>query len=262
MITDPTPAPAVAGPSDRLASPAASERRFYTAMTFLLLGSVFLGFARTFYLRVWYPELAHRIPPEPVFFWHGLLVTGWFLLLVTQAVLVGRKSVALHRQIGRWSPALTVPMILTGFFVALVAGGRPTGFMGVPVPPLVFMVVPISSMVLFSTFYTLAIVRARDVQAHKRHLLLGSIVMVEAAIARWPFVPLAPSPVPQYMLHELITCGMILPLAAWDIFSRGRLHAVTLWGGLIIIAHYPLRMMFAGTELWQSFAAWAVQLAR
>jgi hypothetical protein len=258
----PRPEAAAAGPSVRLSSSLALERYFYSGMAFLLIGSVLLGFARTFYVRTWFPEMAHMVPPEPVFFWHGILLTAWFALLVAQAILVGRKYISLHRQIGRWSPLLAGPIFLTGIYVALVAGGRETGFMGVPIPPLVFMVVPIAAMVFFAVFYTLAIVRARDAQSHKRYLLIGSIVVVEAALARWPFVPLGPSAVPGFMNHELLTCAFLLPIAAWDFFTRGRLHPVTLWGGLAVIVHFPLRMMLANTETWQTFAGWAVQFAR
>ena len=45
------------------------ERRFYTGMALLVLASVFLGFARTYFLRPWFPEVQHLAPPESFFFY-------------------------------------------------------------------------------------------------------------------------------------------------------------------------------------------------
>ena len=41
---------------------------------------------------------------------------------------------------------------------------------------------------------------------------------------------------------------------------RGRLHPVTLWGGLAVILIHPVRMLVAGTDSWLSFAGWAIHL--
>jgi hypothetical protein len=36
-------------------------------------------------------------------------------------------------------------------------------------------------------------------------------------------------------------------MVVWDLASRGRVHPVTLWGGLVLIVAQPLRMMLAET---------------
>ena len=101
----------------------------------------------------------------------------------------------------------------------------------------------------------LAIARPRDPQGHKRWMLLATIGLLTAAIARWPGV---------FQLGPLAFFGLtdlfIVALGIWDLRSRGRLHPVTLWGGLAIIVSQPLRLMVSGTEPWLAFARWATRL--
>jgi hypothetical protein len=52
----------------------------------------------------------------------------------------------------------------------------------------------------------------------------------------------------------------VVALAIWDFRSRGRLHPVTLWGGLAIIVSQPLRLMVSGSEGWLAFTRWATGL--
>jgi len=40
---------------------------------------------------------------------------------------------------------------------------------------------------MLAAFTTLAVIRRRDLPAHKRYILFASIVMRQAAVARWPF---------------------------------------------------------------------------
>src|SRR6185436_10540344 len=101
----------------------------------------------------------------------------------------------------------------------------------------------------------------RDVQAHKRYMLLASIVMIEAAVTRWPFAFMtSASPVPFLDMSGFVTDLFLLPMIVWDLSSRGRIHRVTLWGSLAIIGFHATRLPVASTAGWQAFASWAVQL--
>ena len=238
------------------------ERRFFTAMSFVLLAAVVLGFGRTFFFAPWFPEARELAPPESFFFFHGIAAAAWFALLIVQAGLVSSGNVRRHRQLGRYGVALAAVIVVLGLYGALLAAGRPGGFIGAPAPPLLFLVVPVAAMTLFAVFVAMAIARRADPQSHKRFMLLASIAMIEAAVARWPFDFMTqPSPVPGLGMFELVTCLFLVPLIAWDLVSRGRLHAVTLWGGLALVATLLLRLPLASTQAWQGFARWAVGLA-
>lgn len=226
-----------------------AERRFYTSMTVLLAGVVFAGFARSFFLRPLFP--AWPSPPEPVFYLHGAAFTAWFVLMIVQASLVATGRTAVHRSLGAWAVLLAAAMVWLGLDGALTAARRPTGFVGIPVPPLQFLVIPFVDMLMFPALFGLAIWKRRQPQAHKRLMLLASIAILTAAVARLPGV-IGGSP----LLFFGLTDALLIPLAVWDYRTRGRLHPVTLWGGLALILSQPLRLALSATPQWMDFARW------
>jgi hypothetical protein len=169
---------------------------------------------------------------------------------------VGAGRTDVHRRLGTWGGALAAAMVVFGITGALIAAHRPTGFVGIPVPPLQFLAVPLFDMLLFGAFVTLAIVGRRDPQAHKRWMALATVNLLAAALARWPGVHELGNPLVYFGLADLF----IVALAAWDLRSRGRLHRVTLWGGLAIVLSQPLRLALSGTPAWLAFAGWATGL--
>jgi hypothetical protein len=232
---------------------ASGERRFYTGMALAMLATVFVGFARSFFLRPLFP--AWPSPPEKIFYVHGAAFTAWILLLLLQTSLVASGRTGLHRRIGWWGAALAAAMVILGVMGALVAARRPTGFVGLPVPPLRFLAIPLFDMLLFPTFVALAVARRHDPQSHKRWMLLASINLLTAAVARWPGVSTLGLPA-FFGLTDLF----LVALAIWDIASRRRLHAVTAWGGLATLISQPLRLALAGTDAWMAFARWVTGL--
>ncbi|MFO1317406.1 MAG: hypothetical protein U1F58_17580 [Burkholderiales bacterium] len=232
---------------------AEAERRFFTWMALALFAAVFVGFARSFYLRPLFPE--HVVPPERIFLVHGFAFSAWMALLVAQAALVARGRTDLHRRVGILGALLAVAMVVLGTLGALVGARRPTGFVDVPVPPLQFLAIPLFAMGLFALFVGLAIARRRDPQSHKRLMLLATIQVVTAAVARWPVV-MNYGPPAFFRVTDLF----IVALALWDLRTRGRLHPVTLWGGLLAIAAQPAQLVISGTDGWIAFATWATGL--
>jgi hypothetical protein len=229
------------------------ERRFFMGMTLVMLVTVVVGFSRSFFLRPLFPEWPAAT--ETIFYVHGAAAAAWIMLLVVQASLVSAGRTGLHRRLGALSAGLAPVVVVLGLAGALVAARRPTGFVEIPIPPLQFLAIPIFDIVLFGAFAWLAIAQRRNAQAHKRWMLLATINMLPAAIARWPGV--APfGPLAFFGIADLF----VIALAAWDFRSRGRLHPVTLWGGLLVIVSQPVRLVVSGTAWWQGFAQWLTGL--
>jgi len=230
------------------------ERSFYTGMALAILVTVYVGFARSFFLRPLFPTWPS--PPETLFYVHGAVFAAWFVLLVAQASLVAAGRTDVHRKLGRWGVVLAAGMVVLGVLGALTAARRPTGFVGIPVPPLQFLVVPLVDMVMFASFVGLAIAKRSDPQAHKRWMLLASINLITAAIARWPGVITVGAPPLFFGLTDLF----LVPIVIWDRKSRGRVHPATLWGGLLTVVSQPLRLVVSGTTAWLAFARWVTGL--
>lgn len=225
-----------------------------------MLASVFLGFSRTYFLKPWFPESAHLAPPELFFFYiHGVCFTAWFVLAVIQPVLVANRRVDLHRSVGWFGAGLAAAVVVVGTVGSLIAAARPGGFIGVPVPPLQFLIVPLADLALFAVFVVFAVFQRRDAQSHKRFMLLASIGLLDAAVVRWPLADMTAGVGGLMWTRTDVGVDLFLvPMVIWDIASRGRVHRVTLIGGLAVIASQPLRLLLSETNAWLSFARWAV----
>lgn len=236
----------------------AYERWFFTGMALALTGAMALGFARTFFLRAWFPESVANAPPEPFFLVHGAVFTAWFVLLVAQASLVATRRIDLHRKLGAVGVMLAVAMVVLGIVAAITAARRAGGFMGIPAPAVQFLAIPLVDMLAFALFVALAIAQRRNPQAHKRLMLLASISIIAAAVARWPIDFINGTSGGGPLAFFGVTDLFLLPIVVWDFATRGKLHAVTLWGGLLLIASQPLRLVLSGTEAWARFAGWLI----
>jgi hypothetical protein len=110
------------------------------------------------------------------------------------------------------------------------------------------------NVLLFATLFTIAVINRHKAQIHKRAILLATIVLVTAAFSRWPFIKDL-GPAGYFGFTDLC----LVPLLIWDWRSRGRIHPVTLWGGLALIAQ-PLAIPLTFTPAWLGFAHWATGL--
>ncbi len=74
------------------------DHYFYMVMSFAISICVFAGFAKTYYLRSYFPEPDLHLVTEI----HGLINTCWILLFVVQNTLIATGRLGLHRRLG-WS---------------------------------------------------------------------------------------------------------------------------------------------------------------
>jgi hypothetical protein len=240
-----------------------AERSFHLGFGLAIAAAVFLGFARTFFLRPWFPEwAAAHSSPEPIFYVHGVAFASWIALVVAQPVLIAARRVDLHRRLGWAGAVLAGAMVVLGTSAAVHAAARPTGFFDVAAPPLQFLIVPLGGMVPFVAFVSLGVASRAQPQHHKRWMLLATIQVVGAAISRWPFdFVMKPLPIPGVMGMDLCVDLFLVPMLVWDAASQRRPHPVTLAGGAVIVASAPVFSYLSQTEGWLSFADWAVRLA-
>lgn len=235
-----------------------SERNFYTGITLAIALGVFVGFAQTFYLRPLFPEAAEFAAPEPFFYFHGLVFTAWVVLLVAQAWLIRSRRVAVHRKLGVAGLGLAAFLVVLGVYGALLAANRPGGFIGVPMEPAAFLIVPILDMVLFALFVGLAAHWRARPQAHKRLMLFATLSIAQAAFVRiWPpFLGEFAGPIMQMLLTFLLIGAIV----AWDLHTTKRLHPATLWAGIPLFISQPLRIPLGETDAWLGIGNWLMQL--
>ena len=230
-----------------------NDRRLYILAAILFPLIVLAGFARTYYLKPFFhtPDLPGRIVHL-----HGIIMTAWVLLFITQVSLVAKRRTKLHQRLGYIGGALSALVVIVGILTALYAAARG----GSPGPPaLQFLVIPLGDMFIFSVLIGLALYFRRNLPVHKRLMLLAAINLLPPAIARIPLSFITNGgPLAFFVLTDVC----LLAAVAFDTFKHRRLHPVFLWGTIFLIALQPLRIFLAGTDVWVRFAAALVRLVQ
>jgi hypothetical protein len=223
-------------------------RRFYVGMAIAIAITVFAGFSRSYFLKAWYgtPELSRLLHV------HGLVFTTWVLFFLAQTTLVASGKTYLHRRMGIGGAVLATLVLIVGTTVAImrVKSGKPSPIPGVPA--LAFLAIPLFDMIVFAILVSTALYFRRRLEAHKRLMTLAMISLLAAPIARIHFPLLPPGPPTFFGLADLF----ILALLVYDLVTRRKIHPATIWGGLLVVASQPLRLIIAGTPAWLAFAGW------
>lgn len=227
------------------------ERWFYIGMSIALVITVFAGFAPTYYLRPYF----NPAPLMPLLHLHGFVFTSWLVLFVTQTTLVAAHRTDIHRRLGVAGGVIAVLMVLLGITTALVRAKQ--GATPLPgISPLSFLVVPLGDMFVFPILVGAGFYFRRRPDVHKRLMLLATISILAAAIARLPFAIMRAGPPAFFGLTDVFVVACVL----YDLVTLRRIHRATALAGLFIVASQPLRLMLGGTHAWLSFAAWLVGL--
>jgi hypothetical protein len=226
-----------------------SGNHFYAWAAIAILLIVFAGFARTYYLKELFgtpalPGLLHV---------HGLVMTLWFALFLTQVSLIAAGRTDLHRRVGVAGALLAALVVVVGVTTAITAArlGHSPG-----PPPLMFLTIPLGDMLVFPALVGAGLYFRRRSDFHKRLMLLSSLGILTAAIARIPLDLITAGGLP---LFFGLTDLCIVTCIAYDTVKNHRLHPAFGWGALFIVVSQALRFMLAGTSSWAQFAAWLVR---
>ena len=229
-------------------APTTIGRGLYATAAVLTLLLIFAGFARTYYLKGMFASPA--LPP--LVHLHGLVMTGWFVLFLVQAMLVATHRTAVHRRLGIVGAVWALMVLVVGLATAIHGARR--GFTPGP-PPLVFLVVPVMDLVVFAALIGTALLNRHRPDIHRRLMLLGTIGLLAPAIGRLPIGFIARGGLPA--IFGLLVLGAVAS-AAYDTWRHRRLHPAFGWGLLLLVGSIPLRIALAGTGVWHHFATWLI----
>lgn len=222
------------------------DRIFFPVMVVLLMATVVLGFARTYYLAgVFQAPLASRVLHV-----HGMIFTAWMLLLLVQATLVSARRTDIHKRLGIAGFFLAGLIVVFGVVAAADSLARQGSRAARPI--LSFSITPFTDMLMFAVLAGWALRERSNPSAHKRLILLATIVMMRAAIFRWPFA---------FVYHNqiraiLVSYIFIAILVGYDMWSMRRLHRATLWASSVLVLVHVIRIPIGQTETWVRFARW------
>ena len=170
---------------------------------------------------VFVPLAQGKFTAEPVVHIHGLILFAWVSLFVTQTWLVAKGGTLARRNWGMLGVALMGALTIVVLWIVSMRLQQATS-PGIPAQMTsdvrTFMWVTISGVLFIIPCFVLAIVKVKQAETHKRLMLLLTISMLGAPIARWFLVFLAPPPDPNAPVY-LLPNGLPAPGRA---AGRGR----------------------------------------
>jgi hypothetical protein len=225
-----------------------TERYFFAVMAVLIFASVFLGFAKSYFLAGMFR--AHL--PSLVIHIHGAVFTSWILLLIVQTLLVSARRVDIHRRLGMFGFGLACVMVVMGSLAASDLLLRNEAALSVD--PKTFYAAALGDIFIFATLVLFAFRERFNPASHKRLILIATISLLGAGINRWPFEIIDREP----FLTNILDDAFLLPLIAYDLWSMRKVHLATICGGLLLIVIQQLELPIGRSGLWQSFATWVL----
>jgi hypothetical protein len=226
------------------------DNLFVSVMVALLLVTVLLGFARTYFLAG-----VFRAPlPNTLIHIHGAVFTSWMLLLIVQTSLVSARRVDIHRKLGLFGFSLACLMVILGVLAATDALARNFVPPGAPFDAKTFYSIPIGGMLIFSTLIYFAYRMRQNPAVHKRLILIATVAMMDAPLGRIAVVNQS------HLLADLWCFSFLVFIVLYDWWSTGKVYRATIWASLFVIVASELRVPIGMTSPWHAFATWAQSL--
>jgi hypothetical protein len=176
-------------------------------------------------------------------------MASWVALLAVQATLALVGRIDLHRKCGLAS-LVVGPLVLMVLVAVTII--RQNDAAGTPAAPIVnnILFVQIRAIVLFPTFFVWALrTRRTDPQTHKRMILLATLMLLDAAIARMTLLPYNQFP-RDYLAVHLYLLLLLVPPLLYDLIRLRRIHSAWVWGLVLILPWVVATQFVWGSDWW------------
>jgi hypothetical protein len=235
---------------------------FYVYMALTCLAVAFLGFAPTY----WMPVASGTFRANPIVHIHGLVFFAWTIFFVYQTWLAASGRLARHRAVGLIGVSFATAMTIFGTLVAInmMKSATAGGFADAGKT---FALVPLAGIAFFAVVVAFAIGNVRRPEWHKRLMLLATISLLEAAVARWYFVfvlppgPPGPPTVMATVPPAMLGCALLVIAMVRDWRVRGRPHPAYLVGLVALVALKAAELPLSETSWWHAVAGGVLALA-
>jgi len=206
-----------------------TDRLFFSGMALASVVILFLGFLPSYFHR------SADLPPlTPLYQLHGAVFTAWIVLLVAQTALVAQSRSDIHRKLGVAGAVLAAVVFVVGVAVSVETLRREGGVR--------FFAIPLGDIIVFGVLVGAAVLQRQQSDTHKRLMLLATISLLTAAVAR--SLGQVGMGGPPNLFYG--TDVLVLALVTYDLVSLGRVHPATLWGGAMVAGLKPL-LFYAAT---------------
>jgi hypothetical protein len=203
-------------------------RGFYPGSAAAIAVIIFAGFARNYYLRAWIGTRAISFMVHM----HGLIMTAWVLLFLTQTLLVSKHRTDLHRKLGVIGAILAAMVVALGVYT--IAGSIVRRNPGAETTLFAELFVAFDgvSLLLFGGLVMTALIQRRHTEIHKRLMLFAVLSLLPPALGR----------LVAYFTHrniELIVLGLmyssVLTCVLVDAIRHRRFHPASVYSGALVL---------------------------
>ena len=208
------------------------SQRLYAGAALGVAALVFAGFAPSYYLRAFF-NARHLTPLAHV---HGVLMTGWIVLFATQATLIRKGHIAVHRRLGVFGAALAAAIVLVGSLTVAAAIQR--RFPGIDVARFARIFIEFDGLSLwaFGALVLAAVLWRVRGDIHRRLMLCATVALLPPAVGRIAEHLLPGSDDWNLAIAAIVTSVFVLACALADTLRLGRVHAAMAWGAASVLA--------------------------
>jgi hypothetical protein len=245
---------------------------FYAGFGIFVILLSFAGFA---------PSLIDQsrrfAPPTTLLLVHGATAFAWLLLYVTQALLVARGRVDLHRRLGWAGPVIAALLILFGYYTTIDGAFRVSDLSGDATrlgiepgsPPftdaeyIAAFYGPLGVLINFSLLVAAGIVFRHRAELHKRLMVFALMPLAFEALLHLSGTLVGRVPLSRGALLigwlVVVVAVHFIP-AVHDKLTRGRIHPASIWIPLLsIVGFVVLNAVVAPSALGLKVGSWLLK---
>lgn len=232
-----------------------SPQRFYIGMALLMIGIAGVGFWDTYFG----PLARGTLDAHWLIDVHAAVFSAWLGLFLGQAVLAYRNQIRSHQKIGSYfGVSWGLMLLVIGFFVTfavIVPGvGKDHAVDTYAIP----LMASLGDLVAFGGLFVAAVLYRKRPAVHKRLMLVATISLMEAPIARLArdFGGLK-----SLAFLFVVSLSPLFIAMSYDRWTRGHVHPAY-WIGLGVLVLKLSRFFWAQTEAWHRASIWILDHVR
>ena len=221
---------------------------FFTVIALIELFGIVVGFTRTFVIPL---LIGSKSWPWTIFL-HAAFAFSWAAIFLIQSLFIQERQYKLHIRLGKWSTliALGAAISIIPAILFQIERELAEGFGEIAISSIVGS---ITSATMFLSLVGLGIVYRKKPQAHKRLMLLATIVLLWPAWFRWRhYFPSIDRP--DIWFAVVLADSLIIVAFIWDWLKNKKIHPALLYGGLFIILENIVEIFLFDTSGWRAMA--------
>ena len=227
-----------------------SRHWFSTAIGLAVVGIVFVGFSRTYFLK----EFFDTGPLTVRLHLHGFALSAWLVLFLVQTRLIATHRRTLHMRMGIAGlilAALAVASTYAAAFEFAVDGIAHDAHTAIS-----RLYSSLELATLFGLFVAAGIVFRSRPETHKSLMVLAMLAVLPPGAHRAVTLIVGHGAPDSYILVIAVLLGGCL---VYDWRTRGTPHPVLLYGGILLIASQLTRRLVGGSDVWQQIGNWLIR---